>query len=346
MKVARVLVATGKVLSSNFTAPILKGVVQDGTTSYRSGLVLKSGIDLENICSCRASRDWGTICAHSVAVGLHHLKLPAQLVAEEKARTAVAGEVTTSTPARPEPRRLRRARDNEPSAEPLEIHVILPPNFAEAAQKGKVMLVFEGKWSRGRSPVNALPKEQPFRLSDADEKLLSRIEDIAGEPAGMLVIATREFTELLPVLTEHPRITLGKAAALSVKSEPWLPPLRATLESNGEITLATNGSLRGPVLIDVSWIFANNTLQPLGLARGLLPALQSPLRISRAQVPAFLNNDWPKLNSGAAVQANFALEDFAVAPQAPKFILNLTGGLAMLTAQLQCNYPARILTLG
>jgi SNF2 family DNA or RNA helicase len=125
-----------------------------------------------------------------------------------------------------------------------------------------------------------------------------------------------------------------------------LPPLRAILESNGEITLATNGSLRGLVLIEGSWLFANNTLQPLGLARGLLPVLQSPLRISRAQVPAFLNNDWPRLNSAAAVEANFALEDFAVAPQAPKFVLNLTGGLAMLTAQLQCNYPGRILTLG
>ena len=76
MKAARALLASGKVLSSNYTPPILKGVVQEGTTSYRAGLVLKSGIDLENICTCRASREWGTICAHSVAVGLHHLKPP------------------------------------------------------------------------------------------------------------------------------------------------------------------------------------------------------------------------------------------------------------------------------
>ena len=346
MKQARALLAQGKVLSSNYTPPLLKGVVQEGTTSYRAGLVLKSGIDLENICSCRASRDWGTICAHSVAVGLHHLKVPAPSSPEENVTRAAERPMTSAAPAKREPRRLRRARENEPSAEALELHIILPPNFAEAAQKGKVMLVFEGKWSRGRSPVNALPKEQPFRLSAADEKLLARIEEIAGEPAGMLVIATREFVELLPTLIEHPRITLGKTAALAVKGEPWLPPLRATLESNGEITLATNGSPRGPVLIEGSWIFANNTLQPLGLARGLLSVLQSPLRISRAQVPAFLNNDWPRLNSDAAVQANYTLEDFAVAPQAPKFILNLTGGLAMLTAQLQCNYPGRILTLG
>src|ERR1051325_3472587 len=100
MKAARVMLAAGKVLSSNYTPPILKGVVQEGTTSYRSGLVLKSGIDLENICTCRASRDWGTICAHSVAVGLHHLKPPAPETpprASEKSSAAVAPDAVAIT---------------------------------------------------------------------------------------------------------------------------------------------------------------------------------------------------------------------------------------------------------
>src|SRR5881394_4233037 len=74
MKSARALCAAGKVLSSNWTPPILKGVVQEGTTSYRAGFVIKGSVDIENMCSCRASREWGTMCAHSVAVGLHWLK--------------------------------------------------------------------------------------------------------------------------------------------------------------------------------------------------------------------------------------------------------------------------------
>jgi len=73
MKRARALLESGKVLSSNWTPPILRGVVQEGTISYRAGLVIKDSIDLENMCGCRESRQWGTICAHSVAVGLHHL---------------------------------------------------------------------------------------------------------------------------------------------------------------------------------------------------------------------------------------------------------------------------------
>src|SRR6266851_6196221 len=74
MKQARAILEMEKVLSSNWTPPMLKGVVQEGITSYRAGLVIKDKINIENICGCRSSREWGTICAHSVAVGLHHLR--------------------------------------------------------------------------------------------------------------------------------------------------------------------------------------------------------------------------------------------------------------------------------
>jgi hypothetical protein len=47
--------------------------VQEGTSSYRAGLVIKGPVDIDNLCTCRAAREAGIICAHSVAVGLHHL---------------------------------------------------------------------------------------------------------------------------------------------------------------------------------------------------------------------------------------------------------------------------------
>ena len=74
MKQARAYLEMGRVLSSNWTAPILKGVVQDGSITYRAGLVIRSATDVENICTCRPAREWGTMCAHAVAVGLHHLR--------------------------------------------------------------------------------------------------------------------------------------------------------------------------------------------------------------------------------------------------------------------------------
>ena len=79
MKHARALLASGKVLSSNWTPPLLKGVVVSDANSLRAGLVIRHELDIENLCPCRQSREWGTLCAHSVAVGLHHLK-PATVV--------------------------------------------------------------------------------------------------------------------------------------------------------------------------------------------------------------------------------------------------------------------------
>ena len=37
-------------------------------------MVIKGEIDIENLCTCREAREWGKICAHGVAVGLHWLK--------------------------------------------------------------------------------------------------------------------------------------------------------------------------------------------------------------------------------------------------------------------------------
>src|SRR4051794_8787451 len=74
MKRARVYLDQGEVLSSYWAPPLLRGVVQAGEVSFRASMVIKNGIDIENLCTCRDAREWGKICAHGVAVGLHWLK--------------------------------------------------------------------------------------------------------------------------------------------------------------------------------------------------------------------------------------------------------------------------------
>ena len=157
IKNARALLSGGKVLSSNWTPPVLKGVVSEGSTSYRAGLVIKDEVNIENLCSCRASRSSGMICAHSVAVGLHHLqreKISAGLATATPAR---AGTGPSRTKAEPESGpRLRRAAPAE-TGEPVEISVILPPTLAASIERGKVMVTLEGRWSGGHVPLSALP---------------------------------------------------------------------------------------------------------------------------------------------------------------------------------------------
>ena len=78
MKPARELLKSGRVSEAKYEPPLLSGYVREGAKNYRSGLRIKSAIDVENICSCWESRSAGKICAHSVAVGLGYLNPPSR----------------------------------------------------------------------------------------------------------------------------------------------------------------------------------------------------------------------------------------------------------------------------
>jgi superfamily II DNA or RNA helicase len=94
-KHARALLAAERVLTSEWQPPSLRGTVQEGQTTYRAGLIIRSASDADNLCTCRDSRQRGLICAHSVAVGLHFLHGPPRAAAQAPA---------VSTPQRlPEP---------------------------------------------------------------------------------------------------------------------------------------------------------------------------------------------------------------------------------------------------
>jgi superfamily II DNA or RNA helicase len=331
MKRARAYLAQDQVLSSDWTPPRLLGVVQAGETSYRAGLVILSAIDIDNLCTCRESREWGKICAHSVAVGLHHLQKTGAL-----AVSSPSAQPKTKNPEKPQPtgpaRRLHRA----PAGEPLELFLILPPNFEQAAARGKVMLCLEARGPEGRAPLNTLPMDQPFALSLQDDAVLARVESLAGEPAVALLLEAKDFAALLPLLIGHPRLTLGKNSPLRVESEPWQPSLRARLEPDGDIVLTLRERAALPARLGADWVFENAIFRPIGLPLSLRGVLDGPVRLGRAQVPVFLSQDWPVLEASGAVEADFKLEDFVIDTVAPEFHLELAGGLARLDATLYC----------
>jgi len=350
---ARILLGSGKVLSSNWTPPLLKGVVQAGDTSYRAGLVIKSEIDVENLCTCRQAREFGTICPHVVAVGLHWLK-PAAAPAVPKP-PAAPGSAPSAAAAlsRPlqkkDPVRLRR----DPAGPSLALHLVLPPNFQEALQRGRLMLVFEGVVGKERAPLDSFVRRAAYHLSPEDEAVLTAAESATGgDTPGMIQLPARELAAFLPALGGFPRITLGRSQPFRVDREAALLPLRATLAPDGTITLALQPQARPPVVLPLDtslWILLPGpppALAPLALAGPFREALQRPVVLQRSQIPTFLSQDWPKLAATGKVEANFQLTDFELAPAAPKFHLDLAGGLAQLTATLQCAYGPRIMTVG
>jgi hypothetical protein len=336
MKRARAYITQGQVVSSYWEPPLLRGVVQ-GEVSMRASMVIKSASDMENLCTCRDAREWGKICAHSVAVGLHWLNA-------QKGEIAPPISATTKT-AESKPKKapsLMRSDDGEP----VELFFVLPPNFEQAAARGRAMLVVEAKWSGGRCPLNALPKAQHFAFSKQDNLILDALEQITnGETPAVLQLEIKDFTAVLPSFVGHPRITLGKSNQVSVSKSPFTPPLRATLQANGEITLALKQAPTGMTTIG-DWVWSNSTIQPFALPAALQDIARAPVRLTRMQVPAFLSQHWPDLAASGNVEANFKLEDFAVEPQAPRLLLELRGGRVQLSATIQCAYGARIMTLG
>jgi superfamily II DNA or RNA helicase len=349
VKNARTLLAGGKVLSSNWTPPLLKGVVQEGKSAYRAGLVINGPVDIDNLCTCRDSREAGIICAHSVAVGLHHLQ-----TAKAPARGSdtapplpgrLGGRAAAPEPAPPSGPKLKRAANGEP----LEISVILPPTFEAGIGRGKVMVTFEGKWSRGRVPLSALPMNQSFSMSAADTRLLDKAEELAGnETPGGLMLNTAQLTQLLGALGGHPRVALGRNPPLAVNATAWRVPVEATLETSGEIRLNLPANYKPPTLIagESLWAFRGDSLEPVGLPLKWRELFHGPVKVPRSGIPLFLSGQLAVLEAECEVDANFTIDEFTLEPQSPRFILALNGNLVQMQAQLQCAYGARIMTVG
>src|SRR6266446_2371387 len=93
VKKARGLLAGEQVLNSDWQPPMLRGMVQESSATYRAAMVIRSASDAENLCPCRDSRQRGIICAHAVAVGLHYLKNQAHAAASLEKKTLVAASV-------------------------------------------------------------------------------------------------------------------------------------------------------------------------------------------------------------------------------------------------------------
>src|SRR5581483_5422747 len=189
MKRARAYLEQGQVLSSYWAEPLLRGVVQASEASFRASMVIKTEIDIENLCTCREAREWGKICAHSVAVGLHWLKAqpgPPPLSASRISPKPVAPKLNTAA--------LLRAE----SGEPAELFVILPPNLDQALARGKVMVVLEAKWAGGRCPLSGLPKGRSYAFGTVDEAVLDCLEKFSGgETPAVLQLESKQFAELL-----------------------------------------------------------------------------------------------------------------------------------------------------
>lgn len=208
MKHARALREMGRVVSAHYAPPLLKGVVRDGAAEYRAGLKIKSRMDIENICTCRDSRERGVICAHSLAVGLAAIRPK-----DEPPRAAAA----------PPPALQAADAKTGPffstseGAQHVALHVILSPNFAVAWEKNSVMVGAEVERNGGRVLVHALDRGKTFRCAPEDLRALDALRALGGGTlAGMMTLTREKCLALLEALEGHPRVSFGKSTRVNV----------------------------------------------------------------------------------------------------------------------------------
>jgi superfamily II DNA or RNA helicase len=333
MKVARDVVKAGRVTEARYEPPLLTGFVREGIKNFRSGLRIKSAIDVENLCTCWESRSSGKICGHSVAVGLAILRpVPALALEPPTIEEPPAG-----------PKFIPAGTED---AKPATLHLILPPNFMSAWAKGQVMLVVEAEVGANRTLVSALSKEAAFA---ADESDLALIEALRAFPAifasGMAQSSRDQFLRLLPSLQNHPRVTFGKTSSVMISSVAVRPELEIEQRANGGITVKAKAIPNTMLLWNATdaWLLREREFVRCGeaLPAGAAQLLGSPIHLEGDRALQFLAFDLPRLREVFDISADEGVRLPEVNPAAPLFELRLAGTLNSVTGELLCTYGNR-----
>ncbi len=232
MKAARALHAAGRVSEAGYEGGVLRGLVREGQTQYRAGLRIGGKSDIENLCTCRESKGRGLICAHALAVGLAVLaggRGQETGVRQGAAPRSLTPESCLLTP-ESSTAELRSREDvvfkSEGDWERLALHLIVPPNLADAWVRGAVSLGVECSSRTGRRLCSALPRSGRFTVSADDLAALRVLLRLTGGALpGALALNRAQAEQVLEAFATSPRVTLGRGAAVDLAKE--LPVLRS-----------------------------------------------------------------------------------------------------------------------
>ncbi|NBR46747.1 MAG: hypothetical protein EBT68_06525, partial [Verrucomicrobia bacterium] len=276
MQEGRSLWEAGKVMSVDWVDPVLGGVVQAGTGTVNARLKLgKRLADVENLCSCRQAREYGTVCPHVIALSLKYLERngKAATAPAPRANGHIAGPVAAAARALAPrfPRVLGQLAGK--GSKPLALEVHLPLDLGKAWRAGKIPLTVEASVDGGPTKsLDAVPidKVEPYVVDESDAALLSMLEKMEGASVhgeAELQAAARDL--FFPVLLGHPRVFMGRRKHLRVSRAAEGTRLRADLDDAGvlhlEIVPAPDGP-EGSEILEASpgrWLLAGDHLELL-----------------------------------------------------------------------------------
>jgi len=333
LKGAEELKKAGRVSDAEYKPPLLSGMVREGNRNLRSGLRVRSASDVENLCTCRESREWGTICAHALAVGLAYI---------DRASVEIAAEPVVQQLTKLEPNFVEIGSAD---AVPIALHFILPPQFESAWTKKQIMIVIEAELGGKRAILSALSASEIYACDTFDLVVIDALRQTAGSEellAAMRILSREDFLRLLHSLGGHPRVTFGKSIHAEISPKPNRPNVLLEQNSAGEIILRLAKMEKAQLLVGQTeaWSKNGNRFTPCveGLPTEFLALADAPLILRHESALRFLAFDAPRLGNWFEVE----IADGLVLPELQKdtaqFTLNIEGSMRELRAELQFRY--------
>jgi superfamily II DNA or RNA helicase len=333
LKIAQELQRADRVSDAQYESPVLSGMVREGNRNLRSGLRVKSATDVENLCTCRESREWGTICAHALAVGLAYIERES---AEVTAPTVAEPAITS----KPDFVEIGTA-----DATPVALHFILPPQFDSAWAKNQIMIVIETELAGKRTMLSALSTSEVYGCDTFDLVAIDGLNQLAGSGellAALRILSREDFLRLLHSLRGHPRVTFGKSIAVEISQTHYRPKVLLQPGNGDEIVLRLAKTENEQLLVGETeaWSKNKNRLTPCieGLPAEFLALANGPLTLRGKRALRFLAFEAARLEHWLAVEIEEGLVLPKLQKASPQFTLNVEGSMRVLRAELQCQY--------
>src|SRR5262249_38810251 len=202
---------------------------------------------------CRDARQWGKICAHSLALGVAIIRsrIPAR---KEAPRTAELLPVL-----------LDAAERSVPGADfsLIELHIVFAPNMESAWERGDLTIGFEVLPRGNRQLASALDPKQTFACSRIDLDVLTKTRSLLGQMPGIAILDQGRFLKVAAWLTDHPRVTIARKSPVTISKESLLPTLQVEqLEDRRWQIRADALGLKGKLFIgpESVWIWTGQRL--------------------------------------------------------------------------------------
>jgi len=332
MKSAQELHKAGRVAEPSYEPPILSGMVREGNRNLRSGLRIKSANDVENLCTCRESREWGKICAHALAVGLAYIER-AKLEADSAKLKATA---VADVPAVRSPRFVELGAAVGIS---LRLHFILPPNFESSWAKQQIMLVTEVELNGKRAMPNTLSADAIYECDTFD---LTAIDALRQSISAMRVFSREEFLKFLHSLRGHPRVSFGKSTAVEIAQESNRPKIVLERSGESEITLRLADPKNEQLLVAEKevWMKKENRFAACieGFPSAFFALGKGPLTFRGERAFSFLGLEAPRLENWFEVRVGEGVVLPELRTGTAQFSLEVEGSMRELRARLYCRY--------